>query len=270
MARRERQLAYSDLQPKMHDEAGRRRKAQKILAVLRHFLGVPDLQGRTVLDVGSSTGFIADELRGAGGRVVGIDIDAPGLAAARRTFGASIGWVTADGEALPLRDASVDVVVFNHIYEHVIDPDAVMRELRRVLRPDGVAYLGFGNRLGVIEPHVRLPFASWLPPRAADTYVRLARRGDRYHERFRTKPGLRTLARGLHVWDYTWTVIAEPERFAAHGDLPGPLSRVPSPLLKPLAPVIPTYIWVGTMSGAHPAGPTVAAPPRRVQTPPAG
>ena len=34
------------------------------------------------------------------------------------------------------------MVVFNHIYEHVVDPDAVLAEIRRVLRPDGVVYLG--------------------------------------------------------------------------------------------------------------------------------
>ena len=64
-------------------------------------------------------------------------------------------------------------MVLNHIYEHVVDPDAVLREIRRVLAPDGVVYLGLANRLGVVEPHYRLPFLSWLPHGPlADRYVR--------------------------------------------------------------------------------------------------
>jgi ubiquinone/menaquinone biosynthesis C-methylase UbiE len=200
-AERQPQLAYSESQLLMHDESGRRTKAQKMIRVLTHFLGVESLEGLTAVDLGCSTGFIADELRRAGAAVIGVDIDAPGLAAARARFPAGIAWALADGVALPLQDASVDLVVFSQIYEHVVDPDAVVAEIRRVLKPGGAAYLGLGNRLTLVEPHVRLPLASWLPPKLADRYVRATRRGDRYHERFRTKPGLRRLVHGLHVWD---------------------------------------------------------------------
>jgi hypothetical protein len=132
-----------------------------------------------------------------------------------------------------------------------------------VLSPDGVVYLGLGNRLGVLEPHYRLPFLSWLPDRAADRYVALTGRGDRYHERFRTRPGLRQLCRGLRVWDYTYTVLAEPGRFRADDMVPARLQSAPPALWKALTPIIPTFIWVGTPGTAAPRGPVtrVAAKP---------
>ena len=46
-------------------------------------------------------------------------------------------------------------MVLNHIYEHVVDADKVLSEIRRVLRDDGVAYFGFGNKYGVMEPHYK-------------------------------------------------------------------------------------------------------------------
>ena len=46
-----------------------------------------------------------------------------------------------DVTALPYRDASFDVVICNHVLEHVPDDAQAMRELRRVLRPAGVAIL---------------------------------------------------------------------------------------------------------------------------------
>jgi SAM-dependent methyltransferase len=262
-ADREKQLAYSDLQPEMHAEAGRRKKAQKIIRVLRHYLGRDDLSGLTVLDLGCSTGFISDELARVGGRVVGVDIDEPGLAAAGRRFGSGAAFMCADGAALPFPDESVDVIVFNQIYEHVVDPDAVMREIRRILSPKGVAYLGLGNRLQVIEPHYKLPLLSWLPYGLADRYMRAAGKGARYHERFRTRPGLRRLCQGLDVWDYTYTVLCQPADFAADDMVPARLSGAPPLLWRALTPVIPTFIWLGTRSGADPAGgPTRCAPTR--------
>ena len=258
---REKQLAYSDIQSAMHDEAGRRAKAAKIIAVTTHFLGRSDLSGLTALDLGSSTGFIADELRVAGAKVLGLDIDEPGLLAARKRFPAGTVWLRGDGAALPLPDKSVDLIVFNQIYEHVVDPDAVMAEIRRVLKDDGVAYLGLGNRLTLWEPHVRLPFASWLPPRVADRYVRAAGRGDAYYERFRLRGALRRMVGDLAVWDYTWTVISEPDRFAARDMIKGALARIPVPALRALAPVVPTYIWLATPGFQRPRGGAAVSEP---------
>ena len=260
-AERTEQLSYSDIQAAMHDEVGRRAKAAKIIAASTHFLGRQDLAGLTALDLGSSTGFIADELRVAGAEVIGLDIDEPGLSAARRRFPKGVLWLRADGTRIPLPDRSVDLVVFNQIYEHVVDPDAVMSEIRRVLKTDGVAYLGLGNRLTLWEPHVRLPFASWLPPRLADRYVRAAGRGEAYYERFRVRRSLRRMVGDLAVWDYTWTVIADPDRFAARDMIKGPIAKVPVRLLRLLAPVVPTYIWLATPGDGKPRGGPVASEP---------
>lgn len=266
-ASRQPQLAYSELAQTMLDERGRRQKAAKILAVLCHFLGRADLSGLVVADVGCSAGYIAHELAGAGARVpIGFDIDVPGLAKAQQRFGTDVSFVCANGERLPLPDASLDVAVFNHIYEHVVSPDAVLAELRRVLKPDGAVYLGLGNRLGVMEPHHRLPFLSYLPPVLADRYLRAARRGDHYYERFRTRRGLRRLLREFSVWDYTMPVISDPQRFANDDMVPSRISAVPPQVLRFALPLVPTYVWVATTAARAPAGPALALPPRPVPT----
>jgi len=261
-----RQLAYSDLQSEMLNEDARRKKAAKILGVLRHFLGRDDLTGLTALDIGCSTGFIADELHEVGADVTGLDIDEPGLARARAQFGDKIKFVCAGGEAIPAPAQSFDIVVFNHIYEHVVDADAVMADIRRVLRPDGVVYLGLGNRMGVIEPHYKLPFLSWLPRRAADRYMRVAKRGSHYYESFRTRHGLKRMCRGLNVWDYTYTVLSQSRLFGADDMVPTRLSSAPPLLWRSLGPIIPTFIWVGTPGTRRPAGPSTTAAPRLVRT----
>jgi SAM-dependent methyltransferase len=258
------QLAYSELQAEMLDEQGRRRKAAKILAVLRHFLGRENFSGLKVLDIGCSAGFISDEFRLAGADVVGLDIDEPGLEKARQRFGDHVEFIAAPGDMIPLPPQSVDVIVYNHIYEHVPDPEAVMAEIRRVLKDDGVVYLGLGNRLGIMEPHYRLPFLSWLPKRYADRYVRVTGRADSYYETFRARRGLRRLCGGLHVWDYTYTVLSHPERFAADDLVPRRLRGAPPVFWRAMSPVIPTFIWVGTPGCGRPAGPRLSVNPARL------
>jgi ubiquinone/menaquinone biosynthesis C-methylase UbiE len=249
----------------MLDERLRKQKAAKIVAVLEHFLGRADLDGLVAADIGCSAGFIADTLREAGASVTGYDIDEPGLERARARFGASgARFVHAYGDALPVPDASVDVVVFNHIYEHVVDADSVMTEIRRVLKPDGVVYLGLANRLGVIEPHYKLPFLSWLPRPVAHRYVRAFGRADNYHEAFRTRPGLRRMCKGLNIWDYTYTVLSQSRDFHADDMVPPRLADVPVAFWKSLAPIMPTFIWVGTPGHLTPTGPVTRVRPRPI------
>jgi ubiquinone/menaquinone biosynthesis C-methylase UbiE len=275
------QLEYSEFQGAMLDEDKRRRKAAKIIAVLAHFLGRENadpgtvLAGLTVGDVGCSAGFIADELAAAGAsRTLGVDIDVPGLRKAAERFGDRVEFVCANGESLPFPDGSVDVLVFNHIYEHVVDPDAVIADMHRVLSDDGVLYLGLGNRLGVVEPHYKLPFLSYLPSAAADRYVRAFGRADNYYERFRTRGGLRRMLAGFHVWDYTFPVLASPERFAGSELFPGAVGRAakstlekaPRSALRALLPVVPTYLWVATKTPRRPLGGPLPQPPEQVLT----
>lgn len=260
------QLAYSQSQALMLDDASRRQKARKMAAIVQHFLGREDLAGLTVVDVGCSGGIVLDELRQAGATTIGTDIDEPGLLGAQARFGGSSRFVLADSQAAPLATASADVVICNHVYEHVVDPWELFAELRRIVRPTGVLYLGLGNRLGVMEPHYRLPFLSWLPRRLAHSYVRAAGRADHYHEAFMTRGGLRRLCRGLDVWDYTDAVLAAPERFAAGDSVPRWLARLPPLVRRAARPLIPTYLWLASPRPARPAGPELPVSPEHVLT----
>ncbi len=261
---REEQLAYSEIMAKMLDEEGRRQKAAKIVAVVRHALGVETLEGLRAVDVGCSAGFIADELALAGASTSGVDIDEPGLEKARARFGERVDFRLARGEDLPFDDGSVDVAVLNHIYEHVVDPEAVVADIHRVLRPGGLLYLGIGHRWQVIEPHHRLPFLSWLPQGAADRYLRLTGKGEHYYEHYYSPAGLRRLFADYDVWDYTLPVLTDPQRFAAGDNVPAWAAKVPPAAFRAALPVVPTYVWAAFKGPSTPAGPPLRVPPRHL------
>lgn len=87
------------------------------------------------------------------------------------------------GVELPFADAGFDVVISNHVIEHVGDAQAQARhlaEIHRVLEPDGVGYLAVPNRWMLTEPHYRLKFLSWWPHSWRTPYLRLTGKGKFY------------------------------------------------------------------------------------------
>jgi SAM-dependent methyltransferase len=100
--------------------------------------------GSVVVDLGSGAGtdlLIAAQMTGPTGRVIGVDMTASMLERARASAD-EMGMEHVDLhesliEALPLEDASVDVVISNGVIDLVPDKDAVLDEIDRVLRPGG-------------------------------------------------------------------------------------------------------------------------------------
>ncbi len=100
--------------------------------------------GETVLDLGSGAGldcFLAAQQVGPHGRVIGVDFTQAMIERATE-YAAGMGldhvsFRLGDIEALPLEDASVDVVMSNCVINLAPDKEAVFREAFRVLREGG-------------------------------------------------------------------------------------------------------------------------------------
>ena len=239
----------------VHDVAGRQRKAATIAAVLRERLG-PTLADAVLLDVGASTGTIAASLAEHVRAVIGLDIDAHAIAAAReRWTRPNCEFRLGDAMHLDLADASIDVVLCVHVYEHVPDPQRMMREIARVLKPGGWCYFTAGNRLAIMEPHYRLPFLSIVPKWLAHHYLRLAGRGTHYYEEHLGWWGLRRLVADFERVDYTRALIAEPDRYGTAYMIP-PHSwrqRVGLAVVDWLPWLCPGYVWLLGKPGDAPA-----------------
>jgi 2-polyprenyl-6-hydroxyphenyl methylase/3-demethylubiquinone-9 3-methyltransferase len=110
---------------------------------------VPSWADRTVLDLGCGGGFMSEALARRGALVIGIDPSAATLDAARahaRAAGLDVDYRLGRSEAIPLGDASVDLVVCVDVLEHVADLDATLSEVARVLRPGGLFLYDTINR----------------------------------------------------------------------------------------------------------------------------
>jgi len=106
--------------------------------------------GERVLDLGCGDGQLTQKLIAAGASVTGVDASADMVVAARaRGIAADL----ARAESLPYADASFDGVFSNAALHWVQDQDAMMREVKRVLRPGGrfVAEMGGQGNIAAIR-----------------------------------------------------------------------------------------------------------------------
>lgn len=67
------------------------------------------------------------------------------------------------GEQSPFADQSIDIIISDHVIEHVNDLDQMAQEIRRLLRPRGISLHIWPAHRSVIEPHLFMPFVHWLP-----------------------------------------------------------------------------------------------------------
>ncbi len=114
---------------------------------------VDSVKGRTgtYIDVGAGDG---GQIRSAAdqgllhdfSRIVAADISEERVLQVRRLM-PEIEAVVADASALPFDDDSMDFVFSSQVIEHVPDDAAMAREIRRVLKPGGVAVVGSALRL---------------------------------------------------------------------------------------------------------------------------
>jgi demethylmenaquinone methyltransferase / 2-methoxy-6-polyprenyl-1,4-benzoquinol methylase len=126
--------------------------------------------GDRVLDVATGTGAVARELvRQKGCSVVGVDQSPEMLAEAARRSSGSCELVEASAERLPFADGEFAALTFTYLLRYVDDPQAVLGELARVVRPGGtIVGLEFGLPggpwRGLWELHVRagLPAAGMV------------------------------------------------------------------------------------------------------------
>lgn len=225
------------------DLASRNRKALKIERLL-------DLANRPlplrILEIGTGSGGIAHYF-GTHPRlrceVTAVDVSD------NRLVHEGYSYRKVQGVELPFDDASFDVVISNHVIEHVGDADAQhhhLAEIRRVMWPDGLGYLAVPNRWMLTEPHYRLKFLSWWPRSLRTPYLRLMRKGTFYDCEPLQMRQLERMFKAANLCYRNLCIEAWRETFEIERPGAGStrlLQAIPDALLKPLRPMIPTLIY---------------------------
>lgn len=143
------------------------RTPEELVIYLMHRFAYEDIARRigrvsAVLDLGCNIGYGLPVLRTAAESVVGADVSPTAVAVAERAVADSEGISVTrlqEGASLPFANDRFDAVVSCQVIEHVADVDTYLREIRRLLRPGGRAFLTTPNRLIRLDPGM----APWNP-----------------------------------------------------------------------------------------------------------
>lgn len=127
-----------------YDAEGLELHAGQKIALMRTKLPLDDV--RDSLELGCDDGMVAAGLAKLGKNAHALDIHAKGFDC--RAQAAGVKFIEADAAAIPLPDESMDLVYSFAAFEHFPEPEAVLREARRVLRKGGYLYLSYGPLYG--------------------------------------------------------------------------------------------------------------------------
>lgn len=148
-----------------------------------------DPRSSRILEVGSGYGFFLSHARSIlGWNIWGIE---PGEAefSGRSELASEIlrlngvepgRFVRSAGEGLCFKTGSFDAVISNDVLEHVVDPEAVVRESARVLRRGGLLAFNMPNYRWIYEGHYNTPWIPAMSKPLARRYVSLLGRDPAY------------------------------------------------------------------------------------------
>lgn len=118
----------------------------------------------SILDWGCGDGQITNYFNRRKNNIIGIEIDYKKILIAKENY--ILGnYILFDGLHLPFKNNSYDTMILNDVLEH-INPkfyNIIFSEIKRVLHKKGVLYISVSNKYQLNEPHVHIPFLTWLP-----------------------------------------------------------------------------------------------------------
>lgn len=221
----------------------RQLKAEKIRRILE---AERALRGLDILEIGTGSGVISSyfsEAVGPEGSMTSIDV------VDERVVHDGYAFQQVAGAKLPFPNYSFDVLISNHVIEHVGEREQQLEhlaEIARVLRPDGIAYLAVPNRWRLVEPHYQLALLSCLPKVLRSPYVRLRGKGSHYDCEPPGPIQIRSMFRqsGLRYQDRcveSVHLIGEIEGQSALNHI---VDRMPTSLLGVFKPIYPTIMFL--------------------------
>jgi 2-polyprenyl-3-methyl-5-hydroxy-6-metoxy-1,4-benzoquinol methylase len=114
------------------------------------------LTGVDVLDLGCNDGALTRQYLAEHPRsLIGIDVDEAAVQRARVSYSASpVDFRVSSTTGLPVEPASIDLILCYDVFEHVSNPDAILAECKRVLRPGGRMLIGTWGWFHPFAPHL--------------------------------------------------------------------------------------------------------------------
>lgn len=176
---------------------------------------VGPLAGKKVLDVGCGNGGMSISLALSGAKPVGLEVEEELYEISKKqaeAYGVDIGAILYDGEKMPFDDDFFELAISVSVLEHTSDPILYLREILRVIKPGGLFYLAFPNKIWPKETHTGLWFLTYLPRLIRPKIIKLFHRNslEDYNLHFYSYRDLEKMLAVVMNGGYHWQIVKEP------------------------------------------------------------
>ncbi|WP_339352575.1 class I SAM-dependent methyltransferase [Acinetobacter beijerinckii] len=154
-----------------------------------------------------------------------------------------------ESTALPFADEYFDIVITNHVIEHVGEEKEQLHhlfEIKRVLKQTGQCYLAVPNRWMLIEPHYQLKFLSWLPHSLRTPYLKFMGKGNFYDCEPLELKQLENMLTHVDFHFHNLSVEATKATFnieKSNSSITWLINKIPNAILAIFRFIIPTLIY---------------------------
>lgn len=109
---------------------------------LKAVLSLMNKNHQNILDVGCASGWFLSQVASKypKAKCTGVDVYKKGIEYGKKTY-KSLNLIVADAHKLPFPNKSFDVIICTEVLEHVVNPDKVLIEIKRLLSEDGIVII---------------------------------------------------------------------------------------------------------------------------------
>lgn len=160
---------------------------QRRLNIIRSMMS--SRPGERILEVGCGGGHVLQLFRDA--KLTGVDVSGEMLAKAEKNLrGYDATLLKGNIAELGLESDSFDGIVCTEVLEHVMDPEAILEQIQRLVRPGGRVVITFpnDNLINGLKGVIRKSGLTAIPP-----FTRINWGGDHYHFHIWSVPEMRAL-----------------------------------------------------------------------------
>ena len=230
-------MVKSEISHARLEELSRHKKSKKIISILSKFR---DLKNCSILDIGTGSGHIINDISKLCKSASSVDLYD------ERMIKSGYSFKKIDDEHLPFENNTFDIVISNHVIEHVPNQKLHLSEIYKVLKNNGILYLATPNKFWVIDPHHKLLFISWFPRKISAFYLKTLK--NKKWDIFPLSLGMlkRLTKNKFELNNLTIDIIKYPQKYTLDvmKKLQPLIKLIPVPLLRMFNPILPTYILI--------------------------
>lgn len=238
---------YSLAHAHVYDKVRCERLANQVIAVIENYLTRKPLNAYSCLDLGCSTGIMANKFASRFKKVVGIDVDKSAVTYAKKKYKRkNLTFFTGDATKLKFPANTFDIIVCQELYENLYEQQVLFDEIFRVLTPNGICYFAGDNLLFPIETHYRIPFIHYLPKAVEKKVIRMLGHEKYYIGNWKTFWQIKKMCQNFIIHDYTKKILRDPQKykFLKLYKYKKMFNMIPESIFSLLYYFLPTYIFI--------------------------